>query len=208
MCNVSNSTENFNQNSTDFNIQNHTEYGFQNCSLDPLNTTQFLSPIDVYRDIFLSLRNYGSIGQFIVGLTFNLFSIYYLSCKKNRTKDCTIKYYLIALLAACQIQLFLEMPFDMFIKDVPDSFCNILIWLRYSCKEISSWLLVIMVIDRTIISRLENITELTDSRTNTDSANLWRIVTISTIYFIFLIKNGIFLIINWMSAFEFFRFMK
>lgn len=176
------------------NHSNFTEYNSSNLTLE------------ICWQARLDLRNYGSVALFFVGLFSNMYSVFFIISRNNCVKKMNLLIYLNGLALATQIKLFFEMPFDFFIgDDMTGLFCSFIIWMRYSFGEICSWLLVIMLIDSTVSSRFGKITEV--SNVNTDSLYI-RCIVVCTIFLVFLIKNGVILIMNELSSFELLDFIR
>lgn len=189
---MSNLTYNFTQNKTVLNCSN------QNAS------SKVCPSYEALWDICLNLRNYGSICIFIIGFLFNFVTICSFSNKKM-VKNCNLTIYIIGLSLSNQMKLLFEMPFIKFAPHLSNSICNLIVWARFSFGEISSWLLVLLVIDCSLTSRMRRITEITDKPEN---ASIWRLIIVGTIFCFFFIKNSTLLIINVMADFDFFSIIK
>lgn len=151
-------------------------------------------------------RNYGSIIVFALGLLINTYSFIFFIKDTSLIHKCTMTLYILGLTVSSQMKLLAELPFEMFLNyKIPEGLCNLIIWARYSFSEISSWILIFLLIDSAVTSRLKTITQISNKTIN---ANYWRGICVISVFFVFFIKNFTFLILNALRTFDFFTFIK
>jgi hypothetical protein len=115
-----------------------------------------------------------------------------------------VSFYMVALVISNQFKLLSELPFQFLLTDTnlkPAKFVvHLIVWARFSFAEISSWILVMMLIESVVSSRLKTLTQIPSWSPN---YTLARLAIFTFIYLAFFVKNFILIIVDGDLAFYF-----
>lgn len=152
-------------------------------------------------EIAWNIREYGSIVCFLLGLLMNSLLIGFFSRKKQLYHS-SLSIYIIGLCISNQFKLLFELPFDLFLNDEwTDTFCQFYSWGRITFGEIFSWILVFLALDRIVIFREHNITEI---YVFNKSKLVTRVFLLIFIFLLMITKNFIVILLNLLNRFSFF----
>jgi hypothetical protein len=165
-----------------------------------MNNLSTNSTINILYSTAWQIREYGSIACFTIGFLFNLILVIFFS-QSRQLHNSSLSIYIIALCISNQFKLTFELPFDLFLnKQWSETFCQFYSWGRTAFGEIFSWILVVMALDRIIIFREHNITEIVVFNKKTI---VWRTFIISFVFLSIIVKNFIIILFNLMDEFSF-----
>lgn len=133
---------------------------------------------------------YGSTVLFSVGTVLHGYGFLYLVTETKLLWHCMLTFYMGALIISNQLKLLAELPYSFFLAGKGSkSACHLIVWARHSFGEISSWILVLMLIEAVFNSRISTLTR--NSSQLVKEQIFWRLILLSAIYSVFCVKNFI-----------------
>lgn len=136
---------------------------------------------------------YGSMVLFSVGSVLHGYALLYLVTEAKLLRQCMLTFYMGAVIISNQSKLLAELPYSFFLADKDSKFvCHLIVWARHSFGEISSWLLVLMLIEAVFNSRIGTLTR--NSSQFVNDQIFWRLILLIAIYSLFFAKNFIVLL--------------